>query len=127
MSFVDREVPINCPHCHQRLQVAMIDEFKVAGCEKCHGILLQTRNFADLVKSGRAEFQGVEGAAGELDQASLTYGRDCPACGSRMDTHPYYGPGNVVIDSCLECHLVWLDHSELFQIIRAPGHRDRIA
>jgi hypothetical protein len=41
-----------------------------------------------------------------------------------METHPYYGPGNVVIDSCLQCELIWLDFGELRQIVAAPG-RDR--
>jgi Zn-finger nucleic acid-binding protein len=41
-----------------------------------------------------------------------------------METHPYYGPGNVIIDSCAACDLVWLDFGELTQIVDAPG-RDR--
>jgi Zn-finger nucleic acid-binding protein len=41
-----------------------------------------------------------------------------------MATHPYYGPGNVVIDTCTACDLVWLDFGELAQIVDAPG-RDR--
>ena len=41
-----------------------------------------------------------------------------------MTTHPYYGPGNVVMESCDSCNLVWLDHGELQQIVDAPG-RDR--
>jgi hypothetical protein len=41
-----------------------------------------------------------------------------------MEVHPYYGPGNVVIDSCSACDLIWLDHGELKQISDAPG-RDR--
>ena len=41
-----------------------------------------------------------------------------------MITHPYYGPGNVVIDSCEPCELVWLDFGELRQIVDAPG-KDR--
>ena len=41
-----------------------------------------------------------------------------------MSTHPYYGPGNIVIDSCEGCDAVWLDFGELTQITDAPG-RDR--
>ena len=41
-----------------------------------------------------------------------------------MATHPYYGPGNVVIDTCETCELVWLDFGELKQIVDAPG-KDR--
>ena len=51
---------------------------------------------------------------------------NCPSCGgpmdvdSLMDPHPYLGPGSVVIDSCRNCHLVWLDYNELNRIIGAP-------
>ena len=41
-----------------------------------------------------------------------------------MSTHPYFGPGNVVIDNCEACELVWLDFGELKQIVDAPG-KDR--
>jgi Zn-finger nucleic acid-binding protein len=36
----------------------------------------------------------------------------------------YYGPGNIVIDTCPPCDLVWLDAGELQRAIDAPG-RDR--
>ena len=48
----------------------------------------------------------------------------CPRCASQLATHPYYGPGNVVIDTCAQCDVVWLDFGELKQIVDAPG-RDR--
>jgi Zn-finger nucleic acid-binding protein len=45
----------------------------------------------------------------------------CPTCKNRMATYPYYGPGNVVIDTCDACNVVWLDFGELKQIVDAPG------
>ena len=41
-----------------------------------------------------------------------------------MDVHPYYGPGNIVIDTCSRCDVIWLDFGELKQVTDAPG-RDR--
>jgi Zn-finger nucleic acid-binding protein len=38
-----------------------------------------------------------------------------------MSVHPYYGPGNAVVDTCGDCLLVWLDHSELSVIVTAPA------
>ncbi|GEM_PF-2293393 len=38
--------------------------------------------------------------------------------------HPYYGPGNVVIDSCAECGYIWLDHGELSSVERSAGVRE---
>jgi hypothetical protein len=41
-----------------------------------------------------------------------------------MDTHPYYGPGSFVIDSCVPCDVVWLDYGEIELVANAPGrHR----
>ncbi len=36
-----------------------------------------------------------------------------------MDVHPYYGPGNIVIDTCADCGLMWLDHGELTRVEQA--------
>ena len=37
-----------------------------------------------------------------------------------MDTHPYAGPCNVIIDTSENCELNWLDYGELQRIVRAP-------
>ena len=46
----------------------------------------------------------------------------CPGCAGPMTSTPilFSGPGNVVIDSCARCELVWLDFGELRQIADAP-------
>lgn len=33
-----------------------------------------------------------------------------------MESHPYYGPGNIVIDTCTPCGYLWLDHGELTRV-----------
>jgi Zn-finger nucleic acid-binding protein len=37
-----------------------------------------------------------------------------------METHPYGGGGNVIIEDCERCELNWLDHGELERIVQAP-------
>ena len=59
-----------------------------------------------------------------LDREALARSLTCPSCLRDMSTHPYYGPGNVVIDTCDACNVVWLDFGELQQIVDAPG-KDR--
>jgi Zn-finger nucleic acid-binding protein len=54
------------------------------------------------------------------DAADLQRKINCPGCHHRMDTHFYAGPGNVVIDSCENCCLTWLDGGELTRIAAAP-------
>jgi Zn-finger nucleic acid-binding protein len=41
-----------------------------------------------------------------------------------MDTHFYAGPGNVIVDSCGNCFLIWLDRGELMRIVHAPDEND---
>ncbi len=44
---------------------------------------------------------------------------ECPSCSQRMETHPYYGPGNIVVDTCSECGYLWLDHGEISRVENA--------
>jgi Zn-finger nucleic acid-binding protein len=81
-------------------------------------------DFADAVTRRRARAAGAPVTPSPLDPRELDTRMPCPSCGERMDVHPYYGPGNVVIDSCSRCDLIWLDFGELAQITDAPG-RDR--
>ena len=41
-----------------------------------------------------------------------------------MSTHVYGGPGNIVIDTCVNCQLIWLDYLELRRVLDTSG-RDR--
>ena len=56
-----------------------------------------------------------------LDRTALARELRCPSCAGRFDTYPHYGPGNVVIDNCTACGLIWLDFGEMRQIVEAPG------
>ena len=66
---------------------------------------------------------GAEAKPIPVDPNELEQQRRCPACHSAMHAHPYYGPGNSVIDSCSECKLTWMDNGELYRIVCAPGPR----
>jgi Zn-finger nucleic acid-binding protein len=37
-----------------------------------------------------------------------------------MDKHAYGGGGNVDVDSCEQCEVLWLDRGELSRIVAAP-------
>jgi Zn-finger nucleic acid-binding protein len=117
--------PLPCPVCAQTLAQAMLDEsFNVRYCANCRGALLPRASFATVVQKRRAWAADQPAPPVPLDKAELERTVTCPACAKRMDTHPYYGPGNVVMDSCGGCELIWLDFGELRQIVAAPG-RDR--
>lgn len=115
--------PIPCPRCLEPLVRAALDGCPVELCLSCHGVLVEKSVFGHVVRQRRAAFEGADGIPVPINPAELRVQIACPACHKGMEVHPYYGPGNVVIDSCSRCQLVWLDHGELASIEIAPGAR----
>lgn len=105
-----------CPLCDAPLVASTIEEQPAFFCEKCHGILLERRAFTRVVELRRSQKRDgwLDYVAKPMDLTP----RDlrCPGCHENMETHPYFGPGRVVIDSCGSCHLIWLDPGELTRI-----------
>lgn len=121
---LDRPTDFRCPVCvDQNLEVGKVVGSQVCFCGHCRGFVVDSESFGVLVRQLRAEFLGNDDRPTMMNQQQLEHIRHCPACAQKMNTHPYYGPGNVVIDSCPHCKLTWLDHSELAKIKRAPGRR----
>ena len=117
--------PASCGACKSLLSNATLDEvYDVRYCARCRGVLLARAHFAEVVERRRAWAASPPVTPSPIDRRALQRPMTCPACSSAMSTHPYYGPGNVVLDTCDTCDLVWLDYGELTQIAEAPG-RDR--
>ncbi len=110
-----------CPECQQPLAHGTLAAQPVWTCVRCRGVLATNEDFALIVKRVRARFDGPRETRRPVCESELSRELHCPACKRRMETHPYYGPGGVVIDSCAACHLVWLDAGELRAIERAEG------
>ena len=86
-------------------------------------MLLQQKVFASLVPHLRATRSNPNIMPAPMDAAQLQVRRGCPSCLKQMETYPYAGPGNAVIDSCLPCGLIYLDQGELTKLAVAPGKR----
>lgn len=114
-----------CPVCAAPLAKALLDKtHSIRYCEQCRGVLLPRPVFADVINTRRAFATDAPTPPAPLDNRELERRLVCPQCRQKMDVHPYYGPGNVVIDTCGGCNAIWLDHGELQQITGAPG-KDR--
>ncbi len=110
----------SCPVCRQELKHASYLGKRLGYCPKCLGMLLDLDSFGALVQIVRARRDRIPEPPRPLDPAELERVIDCPRCQQRMDTHPYAGPGNIVIDNCPDCRLNWLDHNELRRVTMAP-------
>jgi LSD1 subclass zinc finger protein len=112
-----------CPVCATPLVHAALDGARVFACANCRGVLAESDVFAHVNRRRRAEYERSDVTPLPLDREQFQRELHCPECTQRMETHPFYGPGNVVIDSCARCRLVWVDYGELAAIERAPGAR----
>ena len=114
---------LDCPACGDQLVAAIVDSVPCRACPTCFGVSLPQASFGELVATRRADYRGADRPAAPLSPLDLQHQRECPICRETMEVHPYYGPGNTVIDSCSDCRVVWLDAGELSTIEQAPGHR----
>ena len=120
----EAQVGLDCPICKVRLKRADLEGDRVYSCSNCRGLLIPLVIFGEAVKMLRARAKGPANRPRPLNASELERRIHCPGCLQPMGTHPYYGPGNIVIDTCIACGLLWLDPGELRQVIDAPG-RDR--
>ena len=109
----------DCPLCNIPLVHAVLAKNPIIYCTGCKGILIQMAMLEGLIEELRDE-RGAGAAQAAPDKEDLRRKINCPQCHHPMDAHFYAGPGNVVIDSCEDCSLIWLDSGELMRIVHAP-------
>jgi Zn-finger nucleic acid-binding protein len=118
-----RDAGVDCPVCQNRMTAAQLDESPVSWCAGCRGMLFSDEFFALTVRSRRALYRESGRIPKPLDPRAYDRKLSCSRCHRPMQVHPYYGPGNVVIDSCLPCRVVWVDAGEMTRIEQAAGRR----
>jgi Zn-finger nucleic acid-binding protein len=113
-----------CPICSLPLVQASIAKIPLLFCTQCHGLLLPMPALQSLIEARKAD-RDKPAVQAPPDHADLKRSIQCPQCHRRMDTHFYAGPGNVIVDSCGDCTLLWLDRGELTRIAHAPDEGDQ--
>jgi len=109
----------SCPVCDQPLVEAAIERKPVEHCTRCGGVLCDRRTFTVIIERLRARQAGPKLEPEPIDRSELERKLTCPGCAQGMELHPYYGPGNVLVDSCDACHVVWLDKGEIATIVKS--------
>jgi Zn-finger nucleic acid-binding protein len=110
---------LECPVCVNALVHGVMHRQGIVYCTRCRGMLIPMGAFYPLIQDLRSRREAHESLVHEPDWKSLDRRIKCPECKTQMDTHLYGGPGNVIIDDCEICGLVWLDHGELERIVIA--------
>jgi Zn-finger nucleic acid-binding protein len=114
----------NCPVCEVPLANASVESQQFLYCSRCHGMLLEMEKFVSLLNVLREYRYWCRSSQAPRD---LDFGRvlHCPLCRHEMDEHFYGGGGNVNVDSCETCGVLWLDRGELSRIVAAPDRDPR--
>ena len=116
------ETTYTCPACQAMLSDGTIQGKAVLCCTKCRGLLVSIDKFLPLIEFLRALQHPTGSAIQPRDNSDADRHFTCPQCGRTMIGHPYGGPGNVNIDTCESCSVIWLDRRELQRIVMAPDH-----
>jgi Zn-finger nucleic acid-binding protein len=109
-----------CPVCQTMLSDGTVQNRPVLYCAKCRGLLVSINKFLPLVEFLRALWRPAGANIEPRDNSDADRKLTCPMCDGTMIGHPYGGPGNVNIDTCERCSVIWLDHNELRRIALAP-------
>jgi len=116
------ELDSPCPCCESPLETGEMDGNPALYCATCYGVLVRNEVFGRVIRDRRAKRQHRDNLdVMPIDMAQYERILNCPACFGKMEVHPYFGPGNAVIDSCHRCNYVWLDHAELSAMVLANG------
>jgi len=117
---------MNCVNCGAPME--LLETRPCWQCRHCGTMIcieatpgVQRRTFAETVIGRRRAAATPAKTPVPTSRRELERRIACPACGARMITDWYYGPGNIVIDTCPACDLVWLDAGELQRAVDAPG------
>ena len=116
---------IMCPLCQIPLNMVTVDDFyRGYICSNCQGLIFKRTTFRDAIDSRRAKTKLPSEPANRFNPEELKRDVFCPLCKVEMGTYHYLGPGNIIIDTCHDSDLIWLDYGELNKIVNAPG-KDR--
>lgn len=113
---------VDCPLCKSKLSKGKLLDYGLLYCQTCKGMLVQMDDLVSLTSDLRASRDAPAYSGKPPDPRDLERHIDCPQCHQEMDTHEYGGPGNVIVDSCESCSVLWLDRGELRRIAMAPDH-----
>jgi len=120
--LVGAETNKACPICQAMLSDATIENRSLRYCTNCRGMLVLMFNFLPLVEYMRTVWRSTGVNIQPRDNADAERHLTCPLCLRTMTSYPYGGPGNVNLDSCEPCAVLWLDRNELRRIVLAPDH-----
>ncbi len=109
---------MRCPNCGQELRASAREGISVGECPQCGGAWFDRGELRRARDSADEDLRWLDFdlLAGEENATGTPSDRECPKCGSRLQSRRYM-ESNVVVDVCPAEHGVWLDAGEFTRII----------
>ena len=119
VALLDEVTSLACPTCGELLVSAIITDISIFSCPKCRGNLIKQSRLLPILREAKPQNPGNTDSRDIQDKSELTRKAACPSCHKTMAVYPYGGPGNIIIQGCGQCKLIWLDFGELSRIVCA--------
>ncbi len=113
---------ITCPVCHIDLApITVADRYHGHSCPNCQGMLFNQKTFKKSLKERQKQRQPLGHSVSTASGSDPNRLIHCPSCKQGMHTHLNAGSGQVLVDTCQNCKLIWLDYGEFDQAAMASA------
>ena len=125
VALLDEVSPLNCPVCMTPLVTAVVEGIHILSCPTCRGNLIDQVKLHYTLRLAAPIDTTAEDELHPANKSELKRKLSCPSCKKTMETYPYGGSGNIIIQGCDRCQWIWLDFGELPRIIHSytPPHK----
>jgi Zn-finger nucleic acid-binding protein len=119
VTLLGQASPFACPVCSKTLVTAVVRGVPIHSCPNCRGNLVSQSKMLPILRQAQALDATLDQLHYPQPPAEHSRTLVCPSCQKKMAVYPYGGPGNVIIQGCETCRLIWLDFGELGRIVRS--------
>jgi Zn-finger nucleic acid-binding protein len=114
----ENESNYTCPICKIFFVQAIVNNIIILSCKKCQGNLIDQSKLLEIIRCHRTSLFEKPINKTIQEDNELMRKINCPKCNKVMNSYPYSGAsGNIIIQGCNECKIIWLDFGELSKII----------
>lgn len=111
----------DCPSCTTRLVKSITPNGVLYGCPSCGGRAVALT----VVRKAGASEESVRRIWTASGLPDAVHARRCPHCGRQMaQAHVQTPEGQMTLDVCRMCAVIWFDRSEFARLPKAPPPKD---
>ncbi len=119
VALLNEPSPYSCPICNKPLVTASIGSIHIFSCPVCRGNFIDQSKMLAILRQASSPDGSDEEQYHHLNGDELQRKAICPVCQQIMDSYQYGGPGNIVIQGCRHCEMIWLDFGEIARVLHS--------